>query len=124
MAHSNQVREFVLSERGVELIDVYAGPAGVLTGTARLAQEARERADARSREQEVARKRREIEQRRAALEAQIAAMRAELEIQEMESMRVVHEDEAQAVEMRRERTEMERARGAGANGREAHGGDA
>ena len=42
-AHSNQVREFVLTDHGVELVDVYVGPAGVLTGSARLAQEAAER---------------------------------------------------------------------------------
>ena len=45
-AHSNQVREFVLTGHGIELIDVYVGPAGMLTGSARLAQEAVERDEA------------------------------------------------------------------------------
>ncbi len=40
-AHSNQVREFVLTDHGVELVDVYVGPAGIVTGSARLVQEAR-----------------------------------------------------------------------------------
>ncbi|HEY6085734.1 MAG TPA: circadian clock protein KaiC [Nitrospira sp.] len=45
MAHSNQIREFILSDRGAELVEVYSGPAGVLTGTARLAQDKRDKAD-------------------------------------------------------------------------------
>ncbi len=44
MAHSNQIREFLLTDHGVELRDVYVGPSGVLTGSARLAQEAQEQA--------------------------------------------------------------------------------
>src|SRR6185295_1226353 len=44
MAHSNQVREFIMSERGIELKDIYMGPSGMLTGSARVAQQARERA--------------------------------------------------------------------------------
>ena len=46
MAHSNQIREFVLSSNGVELLDVYAGADGFLTGAARSAKEAEERAAA------------------------------------------------------------------------------
>ena len=43
MAHSNQVREFLMTDNGVELRDVYVGPGGVLTGSARVAQEVRDR---------------------------------------------------------------------------------
>ena len=45
MAHSNQIREFLLTDQGIELADVYVGPQGVLTGSARQAQEAKERSD-------------------------------------------------------------------------------
>src|SRR6185437_15441957 len=45
MAHSNQIREFLLTSHGIELADVYVGPQGVLTGSARQAQEAKEEAD-------------------------------------------------------------------------------
>jgi circadian clock protein KaiC len=79
MAHSNQIREFLLTDRGIELRDVYVGPEGVLTGSMRLAQEARERAAALARKREEERKRREFERRRSAIEAQIAALRGELE---------------------------------------------
>ncbi len=48
MAHSNQIREFVISCQGIDLIDVYRGPEGVLTGSLRIAQLAREKAGERS----------------------------------------------------------------------------
>ena len=44
MKHSNQVREFLISDRGIELVDAYIGASGVLTGSARAAQEALEKA--------------------------------------------------------------------------------
>ena len=46
MAHSNQIREFLITAEGIELLDVYVGPEGVLTGSMRAAQEAREQAAA------------------------------------------------------------------------------
>lgn len=79
MAHSNQVREFHLTDRGIELTDVYLGPEGMLTGSARLAQESRERAAAAARRREVARMRRDLERKRLELEAQLAALRARFE---------------------------------------------
>ena len=54
-AHSNQVREFVLTDHGVELLDVYVGPGGLLTGKARLAQEAADRVAASRRRQKLER---------------------------------------------------------------------
>jgi len=78
MAHSNQVREFRLSDNGIELVDVYVGPGTVFTGAARLRQEAKERAQAMVEQQAVERRQRELEQERAALEAQIEALRAKL----------------------------------------------
>ncbi len=84
MEHSNQVREFVLSERGIDLVDVYLGASRVLTGTARVAQEAQERATAELRRQEHERRLRQLAGRRKALEAQIAALQAEAEAEEAE----------------------------------------
>ena len=77
MAHSNQIREFLLSEKGVDLVDVYLGPEGVLTGTARLIQESVETSNALIRQQELHRKRQEQERKRDALGASIAALQAE-----------------------------------------------
>ena len=77
MAHSNQIREFLLSEKGVDLVDVYLGPEGVLTGTARLIQESVETSNALIRQQELHRKRQEQERKRDALGTSIAALQAE-----------------------------------------------
>jgi len=94
MAHSNQLREYVLTDRGIELIDVYTGPAGVLTGTARTLQEAREKAESERTEREIERKKREMEQMRANTEARIAELRARMadEHEEMERIIQEHED--------------------------------
>ena len=77
--HSNQIREFIFTDHGIELRDVYVGAEGVLTGTARTAQEAREKAAVQLRRETTERKRREIERKRRALEAQILALRAQFE---------------------------------------------
>jgi circadian clock protein KaiC len=84
MEHSNQVREFVLSGKGIQLVDVYAGSEGVLTGTARVAQEARERGERMGRKRESERRQREIERRKVVLDAQIAALRAQLDTEQEE----------------------------------------
>ncbi len=76
MAHSNQVREFLITSRGVRLVPVYLGSAGVLTGSARLTQEAAEVTARDEAARERDRRRRALEQRRKATEAQIEAIRA------------------------------------------------
>src|SRR3984957_3017571 len=85
MAHSNQLREFLLTERGVDLLDVYVGPDGVLTGSSRLSQETREKATALTRQQEANRRERDRTRKREALEARIEALRKEFEVEEEES---------------------------------------
>ena len=84
MAHSNQVREFILGDEGVQLRDVYIGPGGVLTGSARVAQEARDTAESLACQQEIERKQREIERKKTVIEAQIAALRAQFEAEREE----------------------------------------
>src|SRR5580658_7413291 len=79
MAHSNQVREFVLSATGIDLVDVYLGGDRVLTGSARIAREAQERGAAKLREEDHQRKLRQLGSKRKAIEAQIAALQAEAE---------------------------------------------
>ena len=84
LAHSNQVREFVLSAQGVDLIDVYSGTGEVLVGSARLAQAAREREAVLVAQQEQDLRHRQFERRRKTIEAQVAALRAELEAEQDE----------------------------------------
>jgi circadian clock protein KaiC len=106
MAHSNQSREFLISSRGIDLVDAYIGPGGVLTGAARMAQSARDKAEAQAGHQEADRRKRELECKRAALERQIGALRAEYEAEEEELRRL---NEQVATRMRlliAERTEL------------------
>ncbi|BAM87717.1 circadian clock protein kinase KaiC [Bradyrhizobium oligotrophicum S58] len=84
MAHSNQVREFLMSANGISLREVYVGPDGVLTGSARVAQEARDRVDGLLRTQDMERRTRENERRRRDLAAQIEALKAQLANEESE----------------------------------------
>ncbi|MEY2590588.1 MAG: circadian clock protein KaiC [Acidimicrobiaceae bacterium] len=79
MAHSNQIREFLLTSQGIELADVYVGPDGVLTGSARQAQEAKERADGTARLDDLEQRRANLERRRESVEAQAAALWREFE---------------------------------------------
>ncbi|MDX6521462.1 MAG: circadian clock protein KaiC [Gaiellales bacterium] len=74
MAHSNQIREFLVTAQGIELADVYVGPQGVLTGSARQAQEAQERTDGTARQDDLEQRRVSLERRRQSVEAQTAAL--------------------------------------------------
>jgi len=106
MAHSNQIREFLLTDHGVKLCDVYVGPGGVLTGAARLAQEANEQAGKLMRQQEVERRQLELERKRKVLEAQIGALRAEFEAQEIEILSIIGQEQAQEMQLAQERGDM------------------
>lgn len=105
MAHSNQIREFLLTNKGVELVDVYVGPSGVLAGAARAAQEVKEKAEEASSRREIERRLREIERRHQVREAQIAAIRAESDSDEEEAKRLLEEANLReaAVSLSRER---------------------
>ncbi|HSY43934.1 MAG TPA: circadian clock protein KaiC [Candidatus Acidoferrum sp.] len=76
MAHSNQVREFIITSHGIRLVEAYLGEGGVLTGSARLSQQNREDADRQKLKEELARKQLAMEHRRKALEVQIESLRA------------------------------------------------
>jgi circadian clock protein KaiC len=111
MAHSNQIREFVFTDRGIELLDVYIGAEGVLTGTARAAQEAKEEADALLRRQELEVKQRNLERRNQALEAKIAALRAEFEAEREELERDILERKQWKAVLDQDRAAMASSRG-------------
>jgi circadian clock protein KaiC len=110
MEHSNQVREVLLTPQGIRLVDPYLGMEGTLTGSARLAQEARERSAATSRQQELERRRRELERRRKALEARITALRLEFETEEEEAERSLDQEEAREKQLLEDRKRMATAR--------------
>jgi circadian clock protein KaiC len=79
MKHSNQVREFVITDQGLDLVDVYLGPEGILTGSAREAQQLSEVAGSALRTHALNRKDVEIQRKRKVLEAKIASLQEEFE---------------------------------------------
>ncbi len=93
-AHSNQVREFVLTARGAELLDVYVGPRGALTGSARMAQRAEERAAASGRSAQFQRRRQALARRTAQVDQQITALRDELAAELAELDQFIEQDVA------------------------------
>ncbi len=95
MHHSNQVREFLLTNKGVDLVDVYLGPEGVLTGSARLAQEAKEAAERLTRDQSTQKRIRDLDRKRKSVDAQIAALQAEYEAEHEEIERIVSQEQRQ-----------------------------
>lgn len=114
MAHSNQIREFLISNRGIDLVDAYIGPSGVLTGTARVAQTAREKAEALASQQDAARRQRELKRKRTVLEQEITGLRADYETEEGELRRMDQQAGARTRMLTSERTELARLRHADA----------
>ena len=112
MGHSNQIREFLLTDHGVELVDVYAGPSGVLTGSARITQEAQERAAVVAQEQELSRKERTLERLRASFEAELAALRAKFDAEQAELAIGIEENRSRASTLREDRDDVAQSRSA------------
>jgi circadian clock protein KaiC len=111
MNHSNQIREYQLTSQGVRLVDAYLGSGGVLTGSARVAQEMVDAAAAVRRTQDNERKQRDIHRKRAALERQIAELRAELESEEENARKSLQHNEELEKRMQDERRAMAIQRG-------------
>ncbi|MDP4224569.1 MAG: circadian clock protein KaiC [Bacteroidota bacterium] len=102
MAHSNQIREFMLTDHGIKLRDVYIGMEGVLTGSARVAQEAREREIKLLKQQELQFRKLEVERKRKVLEAKIASLRAEFEAEEAESLKIIGSEQARIDDLKQD----------------------
>jgi circadian clock protein KaiC len=112
MSHSNQVREYRMTDAGIELIDAYVGPEGVLTGTSRLMQQAREYAEADGRAKEIDQRRRQLGRSRGSLERQIAELEASLAADEDEQKTLIAEEGTVAAAVARARTIVAASRGA------------
>lgn len=108
--HSNQIREFLITDKGIELRDVYVGPSGVLTGTARSTQEAKDREADELASAELARRKTLAQRKKLAIEAQIAALRLELEAEELEVSSTERDQAKRAERNETERDAMLRAR--------------
>jgi circadian clock protein KaiC len=94
MSHSNQLREYQITDTGVELIAPYVGPDGVLTGAARLTHEASARAATETQRQDAEQRHRDLIRRRAVLESQIVGLRTDLEATEDEASRLLEKHDA------------------------------
>lgn len=116
MAHSNQMREFLLTDDGIKLEDVYLGPAGMLTGSARVSQIALERSQKLIRQQEIERKRREIERKHSSVEAQIAEIRTKFEAEEEELERMIKQGNLKEEVLESDKIEMSMMRSADKKG--------
>lgn len=110
MAHSNQIQEFLLTNKGIDLIDIYTGSGEVLTGSARAAQEAGEKASDLMRQREVERKLRAQERKRNALEANIMALRAEFDVETLEVQLMAEEEQKRQAVQAEDRLEMAKLR--------------
>ncbi|HLN45777.1 MAG TPA: circadian clock protein KaiC [Candidatus Sulfotelmatobacter sp.] len=110
MAHSNQIREFLLSNNGINLLDVYIGPGGVLTGSARAAQEAEEKANAVLRRDEIDAMERDLERKRKLAKSQIESLQAGLEAEEIEIKKKINEAKLKQKVVAEERVEMSKMR--------------
>ena len=111
MPHSHQMREFLLTNHGVELRDVYVGPSGLLlAGGARETLEAQEKAQTLVRRQETESKKRNLERKRQAMEAQIALLRSEFEVEQAEAAKTIGQEQTRAGVLAGDRVQMARQR--------------
>lgn len=106
MVHSNQIREFILTDCGIELIDVYKGTDGILTGSARFAQEEKDVAQHLLNQQEIERKQREVERKREKMEAEINALKLVFEAEREELEKRIAEERTEAAVLSRTRQDI------------------
>jgi circadian clock protein KaiC len=106
MANSNQIREFILTDHGVELREAYIGASGGLTGSARVAQEALENYEVLTHKHEIERKKREVERKRKALESKIAALHADFDSEESEAVKMIKTEQDMIKKLEQDKMKM------------------
>ena len=112
VGHSNQIREFLLTSHGIELADVYLGPQGALTGSARQAQEAKERSDGAERQEDLEQRRVSLERLRESVEAQSASLWREFQAEADIVARLLSHGSTGLEDRAGQRAEQGRMRGA------------
>lgn len=111
-AHSNQVRELVLSKSGPTLTDVYSAGGEVLMGTLRWEKEAEEGARKSRQRAEFDQKRRELQLAEARTSAQIQAMQMDLQRQRAELAMYSGDNEVRTISSSERESELRRRRSA------------
>jgi circadian clock protein KaiC len=109
-AHSNQIRECLLTDHGVELRNVYLGETGLLTGSARVAQEAKDASQAQLAGQEIETRQCALDRKRKAIEAQMDVLRLELENEAEESKRLVAQEQMKLKKWEQDQGKMAKSR--------------
>ncbi len=112
MAHSNQIREFLLTDHGIVLQHVYVGMEGVLTGSARVAQEAKDNTEHLLQRELIEQKKLALERKRKNLQSRIAALQVEFEAEEAEALKLIGIEELHNENIVQEQKNMARSRGA------------
>ncbi|MDQ1261488.1 MAG: circadian clock protein KaiC, partial [Euryarchaeota archaeon] len=116
MEHSNQIREYLVTDNGIEIQDVYLGPSGgLLMGSSRAAQEAKEMAEASLQSKNVVRRKRELESKLKSLDAHITSLSSQFEAEKEELNKLSSEDTLRTEALVKDRSEMARMRKADAS---------
>jgi len=116
MEHSNQIREYLVTDHGIEIQDVYLGPSGgLLMGSSRAAQEAKEMAETVTQSKNVIRRKRELESKLKSLDAQITTLSSQFEAEKEEFNKLSSEDTLRIEALAKDRSEMARIRKADAS---------
>ncbi|MCD9016735.1 circadian clock protein KaiC [Parachryseolinea silvisoli] len=110
MKHSNQVREFIITRKGLELVDVYLGPNGILIGSAREAQQLEEVTGQALKSHGHTRRDREIQRKKTVLEAKIASLQEEFESLKDELYRTQQEEQLRQEILEKNRMELVKKR--------------
>ena len=110
LSHSNQVREFIMSDEGINLVPPYLGESGALTGSARKNEEARYRRAEMRRRAELSKVQQQIQQKRRRAKAQMEALQAELDADEIELNAMTQGEDEYLRQAAEDNIEMERSR--------------
>jgi circadian clock protein KaiC len=110
MPHSNQIKEFTMSEKGVEFKEPYIGPSGVLMGSARIAQQARDDAAMQGIERDLENKQKTLKEKQKELEAKTMALKAQFKAEENDMVRSIELTEQNLNIIKEDRKLMLKAR--------------
>ena len=110
MFHSNQVREFMITNNGIEIVELYLGPSGMVVGSARVSLISNEKADKLMRKQEIEMKQRKLEQKRQAIDVKINELESSFELEKQELDTIIAQDKLKEESFEEERAVMAKIR--------------
>lgn len=117
MAHSNQIREYLITKKGIDLVDAYIGPSGVLTGTARIVQEAKEDSELLIQKQKIERLKRELKRKEKLLKSRYEDIKTEFDSSKEDMEIAIAEEEARIKTMEKSKERLGHMRWKDGNGK-------